>query len=366
MSRGQNVGMRTRRAMLRLVKVFERLLGRQKTLYVWDRVPFYRDMWQQAAGRHGLELSSLGDEIWELCRDGHCVSRINNCYVELDDPVTLHVAGDKEATFRLLERAGLPVAPHAVFTLDETDRLRDFMASCGGPYVVKPASGTGSGLGVSTHLYSQRDCMTAAALASLYDSRIIVEKFIPGEVYRFLFIGGVFTSAVCRRGVRVTGDGVNSFEQLVRRELESRGIGGFRELDRDIDLKATMVAQGLSLSDVPAPGTVSLVKSVAQKYSDNQEVRTIYTDDVTTEVGSRLIADARNACVALRSDFCGVDLITTDPSRPLAESAGVIGEINTTPGLHHHYSLRGSSGGDHVVDAVMALLIRRSEERRAA
>ena len=365
MPSGRNLGLQLRRTTLKLVKTFRHLTGHRKTLYVWDRVAFYRDMWREAAQRHGLEFSPLSDDIWELSRDGRCISRINNCYVELDDPVTLHIAGDKAATFDLLERVGLPVAPHAVFTLDTLEGLEDFIARVGGPYVVKPASGTGSGLGVSTHLYSRRKCRDAAVLASLYDRRIIVEKFIPGEVFRFLFVGGEFVSAVCRRGIRVGGDGVSSFGELVGRELETRGIGGPGSLDSDIDLRATMLAQNLALADVPGAGEQVLVKSVADRYRDNLEVRTVYTDDVTRQVGRGLIADARLACETLRSDFCGVDLITTDASKPLRETGGVIGEINTTPGLHHHYSLSGSAGGDHVVDVVMALLIQRGERRGA-
>jgi D-alanine-D-alanine ligase-like ATP-grasp enzyme len=37
------------------------------------------------------------------------------------------------------------------------------------------------------------------------------------------------------------------------------------------------------------------------------------------------------------AELLGVDFITLDASVGLERSSGIINEINTTPGLHHHY-----------------------------
>jgi D-alanine-D-alanine ligase-like ATP-grasp enzyme len=50
----------------------------------------------------------------------------------------------------------------------------------------------------------------------------------------------------------------------------------------------------------------------------------------------------------------GVDVITTDPGRPLADVGGVVLEVNTTPGLSYHY--HGNPGGVDVATVVLARL----------
>ncbi|MDB5302737.1 MAG: hypothetical protein JWM97_286, partial [Phycisphaerales bacterium] len=48
-------------------------------------------------------------------------------------------------------------------------------------------------------------------------------------------------------------------------------------------------------------------------------------------------ADCARAVRALGVRFAGIDLITRDPGVPLAESGGVILEVNGTPNLYYHY-----------------------------
>ena len=65
--------------------------------------------------------------------------------------------------------------------------------------------------------------------------------------------------------------------------------------------------------------------------------------------------------VALGSQFAGVDLLTNDPTRTLAESGGVFLEINTTPGLHHHCT----PSADGVACDVAVTVLRRLLDRDA-
>jgi cyanophycin synthetase len=68
-----------------------------------------------------------------------------------------------------------------------------------------------------------------------------------------------------------------------------------------------------------------------------QEVRTVYNTVVTELLCPSLRETAERAAQVLGSDLVGVDVITTDPSRPLSEAGGCVNEVNTTPALHHHY-----------------------------
>lgn len=346
---------RARRYLRKLGKLYEHISGQQKTTYVWDRVPFYREIWSEAAAHRNLSLVELADEFWEL-RDQNekPVTRINNCYVELDNPVVLHLAGEKGLTYQLLEAENLPVAPHAVFDLKNLATLRAFIENNPGPWVVKPESGTSSGMGVSTNLHDYDACVSAAILASLYSKQLLIEKFVPGEVYRLLYVGGEMISAVRRKGLWIAGDGRTRLDALVTGWFSKQSTASqWQGWQDDHDLAATTAVQGLEPATVLEKDRRVLVKSVAELSDDNEEIRTVYNQDMTRELHPMIIEQAAMAARALRSEFCGVDLILLDPKLPLGPGNGVIGEVNTTPGLHHHYRVDGAGEGTPAAEAVL-------------
>ena len=345
-----------RRLIEKIRKSAARYLGRSKTIYVWDRTPYYREMWKKAAQRRNMQFVELANDIWEL-RDnnGKCFTRINNCYVELDNPVTLHIAGHKAVTYALLSDAGLPVPANLSFTLDSLDKLAEFVRNQPGPLVVKPASNTGSGLGITTHLNTYRGCVKAAALASLYGPELLVEQFVAGEVYRLLFVGAEFVSGVRRNGLRIDGDGKSTLSELIR-AVNPDLVANWRN---DLDLQTTTRLQGFDESTVLAAGQNVLVKSAPDTYEDNIEIRTVYTEDVTSELCSDIIEEARQAARVLRSELCGIDLILLDPKRSLRDGNGIIGEVNTTPGMHHHYNLPGYDPQNDAADVVLEHIRRK-------
>jgi cyanophycin synthetase len=313
------------------MKLLRRIAGIKKTVYVQERVPFYREMWRSAAEQEGFGFVPLSESVWEVRDGARRIARMSNYIISLDDPVTLDMAGDKLLTYRLLAQAGLTIAKHAGFTLHSLAKMREFLDEVPGPYVVKPARNTSSGLGITTHLRTLRECLDAAALAFTYSDEILIEEHVVGESYRLLFLGHEMISAVRRKGVRVDGDGKKTLAQLLA-EVHAT----FRH---DADVGLTLARQGLSLELVPRSGRILLARSTGAQMDGHREVRTVYTEDVTDELCAELIEEARKASLALGSEFCGVDVITVDPSVPLQSSEGRITEINTTPGLHHHYDL---------------------------
>lgn len=348
------------RRFYQLRREVEQRLRPTKTVYVWHRVPYYRQLWEEACEICGFTLTELRDDTWEVRDNGEPVTRINNCYLELDDPVTLTIAGNKRVTYRLLEEAGLPVAPHRAFSLDDLAPMDAFIESNPGPFVIKPSYGTGSGIGVTTHLTSRRDAVRAAVQASLHCPELLIEQQVPGEVYRLLYLGDRVIAASRRRGMRVKGDGVRSVRELYLRE-RPEGLAAATWL-ADPDFVHTAPLQGFAHDEVVAEGREVLVKSVAARMESTSEVRTVYDQDAFDELAPEIIAAAEAAASTLRSEFCGVDLITTDSGRPLEETGGVIGEINTTPGLHHHYRLDGPGDAPHIGARVLRYIVAKADK----
>lgn len=324
------------RLIARIRKIWEEKWNSSGQTYVHHRVSEYRRMWESVAAEVGARFVSLSDEVWELQLDGK-TTRIINDKLEFDNPVTLDIAGMKPLVYRLFGNAGLTVPEHRTFRLEGWSQAAEFLKRHPKGCVVKPANGTSSGQGVTTHILTVRELRAASVLASLYCADLLIEPMIPGECYRLLVLDGEMIHAVCRRGPRLIGDGVSTVAGLIKTENERRKGRGEHDLDVDRDCLFTLDYQGLTPDSVPLPSRAVLIKSVDDPRRKWVEVRTVYNEVVTHAIGSELKRDAESAAKILGSRLVGVDFITVDPTVSLEKSGGVINEVNTTPGLHHHY-----------------------------
>jgi cyanophycin synthetase len=327
------------RLLARLRKTWEVKRKASRQVYVQDRVAEYRAMWQATAAEIGARLAPLADDLWEVSLEGKTTRICNHC-LQFDDPVILETAGNKPLVYRMLRERGLRVPEHAVFRLDELHEAELFLSRHAKGCVVKPASGTSSGLGITTHVLTRKDLRRAAVLASLYAPQLLIERMIPGESFRLLVLDGELIHAVRRRGLRLVGDGSSPIAELIGAENRRRAQRGEAAIGTGRDCRFTLDYQGLSASSTPSRGQSVLVQSVNDPLQRHVEVRTVYDESVTGLLCNAIKKNARAVAEALRSRFIGVDVITTDPSVSLEESGGAIIEANTTPGLHHHYDVK--------------------------
>jgi glutathione synthase/RimK-type ligase-like ATP-grasp enzyme len=69
-----------------------------------------------------------------------------------------------------------------------------------------------------------------------------------------------------------------------------------------------------------------------------------------------IIEDGARAAQAIGVRLAGVDILTADPSVPLADSGGAILEFNTPPNYYNHYHTRDGAFpvAVHVLDRLLA------------
>jgi cyanophycin synthetase len=345
------------RAALRLRKLIVDRAGWSGQIYFENRVAEYRAMWQSIAATEGLTFTELAADLWQL-EAGSFRTRILNHQLEFDNPVVLGLAGRKAVVHRLLASGGLAVPAHAVFTLGTMQKAKDFAAAHPAGCVIKPAGGYG-GKGVTTHIQGPAEVRRAALLASLYDSELLVEAQIPGECYRLLVVDGRLVDAACRRGIRIEADGIRTIGGLLADENSRRAGSGLTRLTIDRDCLFTLRHQGLTPESRPEQGRVVLLKTVNDTGRNYREVRTVYTERATERICESIRRDAERAAAIVGSEFLGVDVIAPDPSRPLAETGGVINEVNTTPALHHHYDAEHEAFPAAAVVALRSLLKKK-------
>jgi cyanophycin synthetase len=334
----------------------DRRLGRVGRAH---RTRVYRRIWGDAAVAAGAEVVELTSELLELRRD-EARTRVRHQTLALDDSLSIELSLDKPLVHRLLADASLPVPPHVEFRASEPAAAEAFLAREGGPCVVKPAAAGGAGWGVSTGVWGAANLRRAIARASRYGGRLLIERQVEGSVYRVLVLDGEILDVVRRDPPRVVGDGRSTIATLVagerRRRRGGAGDAGLSPFHVDLDALITLDLAGLTPRSVPGRGHAVVVKVVTQqnRNEENETVREPVSPALREEV-------ARTAeVVGLR--VAGVDLIAPSIDRPLAESGGVVLEVNGEPGLHHHYHVADPRRATPVA---VALLERALEDGRA-
>ena len=307
-----------------------------KRQVVASRVGFYRAVWDEAAAQCNGTVTALEGRLLEI-RCGDVVLRTRTNLTSLDDQITVAVADDKPLVYRLFAARGLPVPPHVVCAADDLGSAWAFARSLGRPCVVKPAQASGA-IGITTGVRTRWELVKALAYGGAFGSDLLVEEMVVGGIYRLLYLDGELLDAVRRDPPTVTGDGDATIEVLVEAENARRLAGGIEACQSlikvDGELKHTLRRAGRSLRTVPAAGEVVLIKNVVN--DNRREDNVPATDQLCAEV----VRAGAEAAAAVGTRLAGVDIITPDPSRPLADVGGVVIEVNQSPGYYYHYYRR--------------------------
>ena len=297
------------------------------------RQVYFKDFWQKIAKEASAEIDSVGYGFYRLKRDGFSTF-VRHGEVMLDDHLTLDIVGNKPLVYKLLIEKGFHVPDYFEYEMSNLSDAEQFMQARSGNFVVKPASGTGAGAGVTTKVNSVSRLHKASAKASVFSCKLILEQEIEGLSYRLLYLDGEFIDAIRRDSPGVIGDGRSNLKCLVAKENKKRLMTStafaLSPLIIDLDCKYTLMDRGISLKHIPGNGEKVVIKTAANQYSrdENHSVRDIIHPSII-EFGSELSK-------VINVSFSGVDLMIKDCTKPLSESGCVVNEINTTPGVHHH------------------------------
>jgi cyanophycin synthetase len=265
--------------------------------------------------------------------------------------LALEVCQDKTLTNQILGSIGVPVPRGSIVTsADEAWRLAQ---EIGLPVVVKPAEGN-QGKGVSVRLSTEEMVRSAHALASEHGPDVLVERYVEGNDYRLLVVGGKLVAAARRDPALVVGDGESTVEELIelanrdprRREGHSSAL---TRITVDDSVHMVLSQQQLSLDSVPEMGRMVRLRRNANLSTGGTAA------DITDEVHPRNVRVAELAAQAVGLDIAGVDVVCRDIRRPLDEQGGAIVEVNAAPGLRMH--LRPSEGQPRDVGAAVVEML---------
>ena len=296
------------------------------------RSRFYHQFWQNSADHIGAEINNL-EHNWSVVKKNGSCTFLQGERVMLDSAVTLELAANKALIYRLLAEDGYQVPKSLVFSLGTINKAFEFQQEVDGDVVIKPMA-SWAGQGVTVNINNAETLKKAASYASRFGDELLIEQHIPGNSYRLLFLNGELIDAVRRDSPQVTGDGRNTIKQLIdmenQKRLSAEEIIALSTISIDSDCKRTLKEQGLTLDSIPSDDEAITIKTVVNH--NNRFENHVVKDQVHEDI----ISQGRKICSQYRIELAGLDIITTDIGKTLSETGGVINEINTTPGLHHH------------------------------
>jgi len=247
----------------------------------------------------------------------------------------IELAGDKEGTKRILQDAGVPV-PRGT-TINYLNELEAAIDAVGGfPVAIKPLDGN-HGRGVTLDINTWRDAEAAydAASTASKSRMVIVERYYSGRDHRVLVIDGKVVAVAERVPAHVVGDGRSTINQLIEstNRHPHRGQGHDNVMTRiELDRSSfeLLRKQKYSLDTVLRDGEICYLRATANLSTGGIAI------DRTDEIHADNIYLAARVAKIIGLDIAGIDIVTPDISRPLAEVGGVVVEVNAAPGFRMH------------------------------
>ncbi len=245
----------------------------------------------------------------------------------------VELACDKEATKRILAAAGAPVPRGTVINfLDDLEEAIEYVG--GYPIVIKPTDGN-HGRGITIDIRTWDEAEAGYEAARLVSRSIIIERYYVGRDHRVLVVDGKVVAVAERVPAHVVGNGRSSIADLVEETNQdpNRGDGHDKiltKIELDRNSYQLLERQGFTINSVPPKGVICYLRATANLSTGGSAI------DRTDEIHPENIWLAQRIVKIIGLDIAGLDIVTTDISRPLREMDAVIVEVNAAPGFRMH------------------------------
>ncbi len=251
--------------------------------------------------------------------------------------LAVELACDKEGTKNILGNAGVPVPQGTV--IEYLDELEQAIADVGGfPIVIKPLDGNhGRGITININNWTEAEDAYDLASKAAKTRSVIVEQYYQGSDHRVLVINNKVVAVAERVPAHVVGNGKSTIKELIEitNQDPRRGDGHDNILTKiivDQTSQSVLEKQGYSLDSVLPPQKTAYLRATANLSTGGIAI------DRTDEIHPENVWLAQRVAQIIGLDIAGIDIVTSDISRPLRETKGVIVEVNAAPGFRMHAS----------------------------
>ena len=290
------------------------------------------------AKNRGIPITRIGTKSLVRLGYGRHSRLVEATLTDATSCISADISCNKDLTKYILSEHEIPV-PYGKVVYSEISAV---MAAnyIGYPVVIKPFDGN-QGKGVHLNLTSNKQVRSAFREAARRSTGIIVEKYINGQDFRVLVVGGAVRAVARRLPASVTGDGVHTITELVDivNQDPDRGEHHEKFLTR-ISLDDTSVAllkkKKMTVDTIPETGQVVNLRGNGNLSTGGTAV------DCTENIHPDNASIAVRAANALGIDIAGIDFVTEDISQSILDTGGALVEVNSAPGIRMH--IRPSQG----------------------
>lgn len=252
------------------------------------------------------------------------------------------IAIDKDYANFFMSKLGYPTIPGKAFysekfckvikSKDGMGEAYKFAKKLGFPVIVKPNSKSQGKcvFKVNNKLAFYKACLEVFKC----DRVVLVQKFIQGNDYRIVVLDGEVISAYQRLPLTVTGNGIDSISELLKKkQLEFKKAGRETKINiNDIRIKMFLAEDRTKVSAILKKGEKCQLLPNANLSSGGEAL------DVINDIHK----DFKNISVKLTAKmglrFCGVDLMI-DGSIACAPKKYYVIEINSAPGIDNYFAM---------------------------
>lgn len=298
----------------------------------------------RAADILGIDCKILVKSLLAEFKYKNKVWHIINTATPLTTTTSTTICKRKNLTNMVLERHGIPVPIQQ--NLQSIDDALTFFHNQK-DIVIKPTQQLG-GKGVAILPQTEQEVIDSYNIAlssslSKTENKVIGEKFIAGENYRFLVLGDSVIGIARRKSAHIIGDGEHNISQLIEQTNILRKDTLLKPILIDKEVEQKLSRDGISLNTVPEKE-----QEIILRYNCNLTTGGT-TEECANEVHDYYKQIAIKAVKVVGAKFGGVDIIAKNISKP---DEMIINEINYNPGLRLHYKVDKGN----VVDVALPIM----------
>jgi cyanophycin synthetase len=279
------------------------------------------------AHKLGVPFDYMGAELMRLGQGAkRQITQRSACL--FDSAISAKACGDKVFTALLLRQAGLPAPVHVL--VNSLEQAQTAALQIGWPVVIKPTNRE-RGEGVTVDVNNPSAVVFGFESAARWSRRILVERQVSGLCHRIFVVGDQLVFAMKRQPKSVKGDGLRSVQTLVeaanQAQLKHPPWTRLKPWILDDVALVCMNKAGLTPDSVLPEGQLAALRPFASDEwggMGDEVTQTIHPDNVRLAI---------TAAQTLGLRVAGVDLISTDITRPWHENGALLNEVNFKPFL---------------------------------
>lgn len=280
----------------------------------------------QTAYNNHIPFIHLGEGIYQL-GIGKNGRKIDRSTTDKDANLGGKLAHDKALSANLLRMAGLPAPQHTI--AHDVKGAHDAAAKIGWPLVVKPSDmerGEGVSIGITDSTMLENAFKYARQISK--NKKVLIEREVPGVCHRLFIVNNTLLYALKRLPVSVYADGKLSIAELIEQanREESTKVPWKRDYFPSDDATHKAVeSQGYQMESIPYAGewiALRAIESTQWGGRDEEMTHIVHPDNLDI---------ALQAAALCELEVAGIDIITTDISKPWYENGAIINEINSSP-----------------------------------